>query len=242
VAVLRETVRDCLRSKDYEQVLYLARRERRLVRTLVSLLYDGEPLVRWRAVTAVGRLAAAEPEKVRPLIRRFIWWMNNECGGIGWSSAPALAEIGRMAPELLRGAVRVVIHFRAERMILPGVFWACGRLAAAYPLEVREAVPELTGFLADEDAAIRGQAAWALGEIGDGRAREGLTSLLGDRELVLLYDGEELEMRETGKISAEALQKISADDHKQGRGTDLSTGSLGRIGGGGKKGEVGYVS
>jgi hypothetical protein len=209
-ALLRETVRDCLRSKDYEQVLRIAREERRLVRTLTSLLYESEPLVRWRAVSAVGRLAAAEPEKVRPLVQRFIWWMNEESGGIGWSSGSALGEIGRMAPELLRESARVLVHFRAERMILAGVFWGCGRVAATYPETVKEAVPELLTWLADPDAGIRGTVAWALGEIGDERARNGLEGLLGEGKKVLLYEGEELELKETGTISAEALEKISA--------------------------------
>ena len=178
---------------------------------MTSLLYDDEPLVRWRAVSAMGRLAAAEPEKVRPLVQRFVWWMNEESGGIGWSSGPALGEIGRMAPELLRDAVRVLVHFRAERMILAGVFWGCGRVAATYPEVAREAVPELVSWLADSDAEIRGMVAWSLGEIGDARARSGLENLLNDGDEILLYDGEDLEFRKTGAISAEALQKISPD-------------------------------
>ena len=51
----------------------------------------------------MGRLALAEPEMVRPLVKRFIWWMNDESGGIGWSSAPAIGEIGRSAPDLVPG-------------------------------------------------------------------------------------------------------------------------------------------
>lgn len=165
-------------------------------------------------MTAIGRLAAAEPEKVRPLVQRFVWWMNEESGGIGWSSGPALGEIGRMAPELMRETARVLAHFRAERMILAGVFWGCGRLAATYPQEVRETVPDLVKYLADPDREIRGQVAWTLGEIGDGRARGGLEKLLGDREEILIYDGRELELRRIESISAEALEKISADDHR----------------------------
>jgi HEAT repeat protein len=211
---LKEKTRSCLLSKDFEGILEIARRERRLVRTLLSLLYDAEPLVRWRAVTAVGKLAAAEPEKVRPLVQRFVWWMNEESGGIGWSSGPALGEIGRMAPGLLRDTAKVLAHFRAERMILAGVFWGCGRLAATYPEEVQEVVPDLAAYLADPDPEIRGQVAWALGEAGDDRARKGLESLLDDEEEILLYDGEELEARKIRKISAEALEKISADDHR----------------------------
>ena len=49
------------------------------------------------------------------------------------------------------------------------------------------------------------------GEIGDARARSGLENLLNDGDEILLYDGEDLEFRKTGAISAEALQKISPD-------------------------------
>ncbi len=209
MTALRETVRNLLKAGEYEKVLTLAGRERRFVRTLTSLLYDGDDLTRWRAVTMMGWLARAEPEKVRPLISRFIWWMNDESGGIGWSSAPAIGEIGRAVPELAPDAARVVIHYRQERFLIPGVIWATGRLAKTFPEAVAEAVPDLIAFLADEDAAVRGQAALALGRIGDGRAREGLKSVAGDAHRVSLYEEEELFTKEIGTAAAEALEKLS---------------------------------
>lgn len=209
MTALRETVRNLLRVREYERILALAERERRLVRTLLSLLYDGDGLTRWRAVTMMGWLARAEPEKVRPLISRFIWWMNDESGGIGWSSAPAIGEIGRAVPGLVPGAARVVIHYRQERFLIPGVLWATGRLAKTFPEEAAEVVPDLIAFLADEDAAVRGEAALALGRIGDGRARKGLKRVTGDRDRVSLYEGEELLTKEIGTAAAEALEKLS---------------------------------
>ena len=206
---LRETVKGFLNSREYDSILALAGREKRLVRTAISLLYDGDELTRWRAVTFMGRLALAEPEKVKPLLKRFIWWMNDESGGIGWGSAPSMGEIGRVVPELMQGAVRVVVHYRQERFLYPGVIWATGRLAKTYPEVVAEAVPDLVAFLGDGDRVVRGQAVLALGEIGDSRAREGLEKMLDDTSKVSLYEEEELSTKEVKTAAAEALQKLS---------------------------------
>ena len=206
---LRETVRGFLLGRDYDRILTLAKEERRVVRTVVSLLYDGEDLVRWRAVTLMGRLARTEPEKVKALVKRFIWWMNDESGGIGWSSAPAIGEIGRSVPGLVPDAVRVVIHYRQERFLIPGVLWATGRLAGTFTGMVAEVVPELIGFLADKDADVRGQAVFALGETRDRRAEEGLRGIGSDESRIRLYENEDIVVKEIGIAAGEALQKVS---------------------------------
>jgi HEAT repeat protein len=209
LSALRESVKGFLGSREYDAILALAGREKRLVRTAISLLYDGDELTRWRAVTFMGRLALAAPERIPPLLKRFIWWMNDESGGIGWGSAPAMGEIGRAAPELMQGAVRVVVHYRLERFLFPGVIWATGRLAKTFPEVVAEAVPDLVSFLGDDDKVVRGQAVLALGEIGDDRAREGLERLLDDESNVSLYEDEMLSTKEVKTAAAEALKKIS---------------------------------
>ena len=76
---------------------------------------------------------------------------------------------------------------------------------------VGEVVPELVDFLGDRDGTLRGQAVLALGEIGDGRAREGLEKLIGDRHRVSLYENEDLSVREIGNAATEALKKLSDD-------------------------------
>jgi hypothetical protein len=209
VATLKERVRGLLRAGEYGQVAVLAGEEKRLARTIVSLLYDADDLTRWRAVTMMGWLATAEPEMVRPLVKRFIWWMNDESGGIGWSSAPAIGEIGRAVPEMVPGAAQVVIHYRQERFLIPGVLWATGRLARTFPDAVAGVVPELIAYLADEDADVRGQAVLALGETGDPRAAEGLKRVKGDGHEVRLYENEEILVKTIGAAAADALAKLS---------------------------------
>ncbi len=206
----RRAVRAYLERGDFAPLLGLARAERGVVRALVSLLYDGDELVRWRAVSAIGRLAAVQPELARPLVTRLLWTLNDESGGIGWMSAPALGEIGRNAPALLRDAIRVVVHYPDDPTLLAGVLWAIGRLAPAYPAEVREAVPDLLRHCASADPAVRAHAVRALGEIGDGRAREALGRLGSDEAPARVYCDGELVTRRVGEWAREAAVGLPA--------------------------------
>jgi HEAT repeat protein len=208
VTAVRRAVRASLERGEFDAVQALAGRDRSLVRTLVSLLYDPEELLRWRAVGMIGRVAAAHPELARPLVRRLLWTLNDESGGIGWTSAPALGEIGRNAPALLRDCVRVVVNYLEDPTLLPGVVWAIGRLARAYPGEVREVVPQLIGHLGAAAPGLRAQVAWTLGEIGDGRAAAALGGLAADREPARLYVEDELVTREVRVWAEEALAKL----------------------------------
>ncbi len=66
-----------------------------------------------------------------------------------------------------------------------------------------EAVPGLLSALADWDGSVRRGAAWALGEIGDGRAVAGLAELLNDPSGGLFGEGGRV-----CDIAAEALERI----------------------------------
>jgi hypothetical protein len=67
----------------------------------------------------------------------------------------------------------------------------------------REAVPGLLSALAEWDGSVRRGAAWALGEIGDGRAVTGLADLLNDPSGDLFGEGGRV-----CDIAAEALERI----------------------------------
>jgi HEAT repeat protein len=213
VSALRSAARERLERGAYAAAAELAARERGGVRALVSLLYDPDERIRWRAVSALGHLAGSHPELARPLVTRLLWTLNDESGGIGWMSAPALGEVGRNSPPLLREAVRVVVHYLDDPTLLPGVLWAIGRLAPAYPAETREVLPELVDRCASADPAVRAHAALALGEIGDGRAREALGGLGADEASARVYvDGELVvkRVRDWAEDSAARLRAAGA--------------------------------
>jgi HEAT repeat protein len=210
VSALRRSVCARLERGEYAPVLEMAAADRRVVRALVSLLYDPDELVRWRAVSALGRLAGAHPDLAGPLVTRLYWSLNDESGGIGWMSAPALGEIGRRAPQLLSQCVRPLVRYLDEPFLLPGALWAIGRLAQAYPAETREVVPEVAEFCGSADPVVRAQAAHALGQVGDGRAHSALVELGKDEHPVRLYEGDQLVTKQVREWAGEALARLRA--------------------------------
>lgn len=210
MSALRQAVRAHLERGEFSPLLGLASTERGVARALVSLLYDPDELVRWRAVSALGHLAGAYPDLARPLVTRLVWTLNDESGGIGWMSAPALGEIGRASPPLLGAAVRVVVHYLDDPTLLAGALWAIGRLAPAYPDETREMVPELLHCCAAADPAVRAHAALALGEIGDGRARKALENLDADDAVARVYRDGELAAQPVRAWAREAVARLRA--------------------------------
>jgi HEAT repeat protein len=211
VSALRQQVRLCLGGGDVAAVLGLASRGHGVARALVSLLCDPDELVRWRAVSAIGLLAGAAPELAQPLVTRLYWSLNDESGGIGWMSAPALGEIGRNAPALLRHCVRPLVRYLDEPFLLAGALWAVGRLAPAFPAETREVVPEVARRCHGDDPAVRAQAAVALGEIGEdggGRTGRAIGTLAGDARPARLYQDGELVTKQVQEWAAAALARL----------------------------------
>ena len=80
---------------------------RKVVNALFPFFYSKDPLHFWQAITAMGAvvslLAEENVESARVVMRRLMWNLNDESGGIGWGSAEAMGEImarnDRMAEE-----------------------------------------------------------------------------------------------------------------------------------------------
>jgi HEAT repeat protein len=210
VSALRGEVRVLLERGEFAPAIESAAADRRVVRALVSLLYDPDELLRWRAVSALGHLAGTHPELAQPLVTRLYWSLNDETGGIGWMSAPALGEIGRRAPQLLRDCVRPLVHYLDEPFLLSGALWAIGRLAPSYPAETREVVPEVALHCASADPAVRANAAFALGEVGDARAGAALGALVQDNTPATRYQDGVLVTKEVREWAGEALARLRA--------------------------------
>lgn len=146
---------------------------RRAVNPLLSFLYHVDEVLKWRAVTAVGivvaRMAEESMESARVVMRRLIWSLNDESGGIGWGAPEAMAEIMACHEGLAEEYARILVSYIVEEGNLlengpleRGVLWGIGRLAQVRPALVRHSVPHLLRYLRSEDAGQRGFALWAL--------------------------------------------------------------------------------
>lgn len=194
------------------------------VSPLFSALCSTSPLVRWHAITAFGAvvsaMAAATPEKARVVMRRFIWSLNDESGGIGWGAPEAMSEIVCQSPQMAAEYHNHVLSYIHEDHCRPdcylehaplrrGAVWGVARMAQIRPDLAIKAESDLLCALADCDATIRGHAAWACGTLRLGAAQPQLEAMLEDLTPVDIYRDHVIVELTLSDLAKEALNRIS---------------------------------
>jgi hypothetical protein len=188
----KRQVIDLLKADDFAGVLetFCSYPARRVINPLFSCLCSTEPEIKWRAITALGavvaNLAQDDMESARVVMRRMIWNLNDESGGIGWGVPETMGEVMARHEGLAREYVNILVsyiredgNFLEHEPLQQGVLWGLGRLAQTSPELLQDAVPHLHPFLSSEDATLRGLAAWILGLLGGPQCESELEPLLG---------------------------------------------------------------
>jgi len=191
---------------------------RRVVNPLLSFFYNTDELVKWRAVTTMGvvvaRLANEDLESARIVMRRLMWNLNDESGGIGWGSPEAMGEImarhERLAKEfacIMVSYINEAGNFIEHEILQRGVLWGLGRLAHAHSELVMEAAAYLPLFMRSKDAVHRGLAAWVAGAIPSEMTDSLLKHLVADETKINIFINMNLEERTVGQLAVEALSR-----------------------------------
>jgi HEAT repeat protein len=180
--ILRRRVRELLSSEDFEQALSELRKisPRKAINPIISVFYDSEPELRQKAINAFGQvvadLANKDMEAARVVMRRLMWTLNDESGGIGWGAPEAMAEAMACHPRLAEEYVRILLSYIREdgnfleyEPLRRGALWGIGRLAEIYPEMLIElnAAKYIRPYLEDDDESSRKLSAWALKMLGD---------------------------------------------------------------------------
>lgn len=194
---------------------------RRAVNALFALLLSTDPVLRWRAVSAFGvlvaNLADRDMEGARVILRRLMWQLNDESGGIGWGCPEAMGEILASHRGLADEYSSVLISYINEEgnyleyaPLRRGAVWGIARVAQNAPERMRKAVPHLLACLGSEDSTVRGISAWALGLLEAREARANLEALLDDTSPVEIYRDLRWENLQIKDLAKEALVRMSA--------------------------------
>jgi hypothetical protein len=211
----KERLRDWLANQRYDAIVELAGREKRILSFLTALTYEPDPLISWRAVEAIGvaagHIAEDDPEFVRNHLRRLMWLLNDESGGIGWRAPEAIAEILCSRPGRFSEFVPIVISFldmeeEDAPRFRPGTLWAIGRLAQVMPEAVQPALVWLARCLDDPIPQNRGLAAWCLGKLQAASYLAGRDALLKDESPVELFTDGQLVCTSVGELARAALE------------------------------------
>ncbi|WP_462324560.1 DVU0298 family protein [Desulfoplanes sp.] len=193
----------------------------KVIGPLFSALCNSDPLIRWHAITGFGRimvtLTAQAPERGRVIMRRFIWNLNDESGGIGWGAPEAMGEIMANEPTLAKEFYPVLMHYIFDRDGKPdcflehiplrrGAFWGIGRLLEKRPDLSPKALPLLVRQLErEDDPEIIGLAVRALGFINDMNAKSAVTRFTEDPREIEVYIDRKLQTTTIGKLARRGL-------------------------------------
>jgi hypothetical protein len=194
---------------------------RKAINPLFSFLCSLDELLKWRAVTAMGevvdRLADTDMESARVIMRRYMWQLNDESGGIGWGCPEAMGETMARNENLAQEFWCILIsyiqpdgNYLEHEGLQRGVLWGVGRLAHARPLLLKTSVDYLYPYMQTDDPYLRGLAAWASGALRNKNTEAILKRLTQDgAKLDLFLDGQ-LKRYSVGELATEALTTTCA--------------------------------
>ncbi|MGO9569416.1 MAG: DVU0298 family protein [Desulfomonilaceae bacterium] len=223
---LKQTVLNLLKADAFDESI----RElcmlpaRQVINPLFSFLVHTDEKLRWRAITAMGavveNLAREDMEGARVIMRRLMWSLNEESGGIGWGAPEALAEIMAWHEGLAREFSHILIsymdyegNFLEYDGLQRGVLWGLVRLARVRPQMVAEAAGHLEKYLKSGNATVRGFAAWASGLLGVQETRPALQLLMEDDSLLRLYIDNKFTQMRVQDLAEKALTLLERGRH-----------------------------
>lgn len=148
--------------------------DKQLVGHLFSYFYHIDERIKFRSVTAMGelvlRISGDAMEKARVVLRRIMWNLNDESGGIGWGSPEAMGEILSKSPELAMEYKSILFSYLDHRgnhieheVLQRGVLWGIGTYLEAAPEDLTETTKhQISAHLHSPDPVKRGYAMRAL--------------------------------------------------------------------------------
>ena len=210
-----------LQTQDFKKGLYEISRlpPRQVVNPLFSFLCSIDEREKWRAITAMGKvisdLAGSDMESARVIMRRFIWQLNDESGGIGWgcpeSMAEAMVQNINLAEEfgcLLMSYIQPEGNYLEHPILQRGVLWGVGRFANSRPQYAHPAAGHLLAYMESADPTLRGLAAWAAGPIAGRDIFPELKKLTHDQGQLTVYRNGQINQYSVGELAQEALRMV----------------------------------
>lgn len=211
---LKKIVEDLLITKEHGTLLDLCEQDRRFWQEVRFRLYDLDERIRWSAIEVAAKFMerlwqSGRQEKVRIYIRTLFWSMNDESGGIGWSSPQTIAEIIVHIPELIDPYGNMMIaHSIEEPPLMKGGAWGIGRLGRRIEDIVGVFKEEILAAFQENDSETLGLLAWAMGRTGFSPALPYLEKLLQREESVMIYIDSVFLQKPLKKWAEEAIGSI----------------------------------
>lgn len=177
--------------------------EKVLAGPLFSHFYSLDDLIRFRSSAAMGdltqRLAKNKIEDARIILRRLMWNLNDESGGIGWGSVEAMGEILKRNKSLAKEYGKILFsyidpqgNFLEHEMLQRGSLWGVGTYLKNSTSSHNAVMKTLMPFLDSKDPVKRGYAVRAILNISHTNNSLLPEHLLSDKNEIPFFDGWDL--------------------------------------------------
>ena len=128
--------------------------DKQLTGHLFACFYNKDELIKFRSIAAMGKLAVRieqeNIERARIILRRIMWNLNDESGGIGWGSPEAMGEILCQSPQLAMEFKSILFsylipggNYIEHEMLQRGVLWGIGTYLKSNPQDLNRETTEL---------------------------------------------------------------------------------------------------
>lgn len=199
------------------------------VHILFSGIIRSERPLRWHAIVVMGevlaRHAEQEMEAARMVMRRLLWNLNDESGGIGWGSPETMAEAMARHAGLTREYLPIYVSYLSDHKgtylrqgnsyiehtgLQQGLLWGIGRLAGprAKELAATPVCRLLPSYLQSDSHQVRALAARALGLLRVRETAAAVSALVGDDSPVELFEDQHITVATAGQLAARALRHL----------------------------------
>lgn len=228
---IKHRVLELLSHRDLASILQELRQlpAKDTVNVLFSAICREDPHIRWRAIScmgdAVARLAREEMEEARIIMRRLLWSLNDESGGIGWGAPECMAEIMCGHAGLAAEYVHMLISYMREEgeeicqdgnfiehpLLQRGLLWGIARLSRCNPQLLLEkgAGADVPPYLAAPDAETRGLAALVAGALRLTATKPVLQRMARDPVAITVYQEGIFVETTVGRMAQSALEAMN---------------------------------
>ena len=183
---------------------------KKAVSPLVGFFCHRDEEIRLRAITALGmiidRLAHANMEEARVVMRRLMWTLNDESGGIGWGAPEAMGDACARNEKIASEYHRILCSYVNEEGIFlehetlqRGALWGLCRLAETDPEKVMAATSDVRKHLDSPDPVKQGLALIFAKRVGDAEARRKAKELTHSQHAFTLLSNWELKKTTVGQ-------------------------------------------
>jgi len=225
---IKKIIHDLLEQNDLDAVASFVQRNKKALSQLIRMAYDKDTLEGWRAIKAIGRasrtLVKTDDEFLRVTIRKLLWSLTDESGGIGWSAPEILGEIVSADPDKFSDIIPLIagVYEIEEKVFRPGVVYALAGIAESAPERVACFQKIIIMALTDDNALVKVNVLDLVGKLWkisiDGkvwnneyaeRVRNALIYLKNDCGVAIIYKNNGFIDIQVGEMALNVLAQIT---------------------------------